>query len=161
RDRSAASASLGAGSYSYEAFVADNANYKGTNSGCEPFTVGKAQLRSEERRVGEECGDRRKQTGSLGTVRRDTVTITNGLVTWFSPAAITFQVYPNGSCTDGTGLGVGKECRGEGAPSRDRSAASASLGAGSYSYEAFVADNANYKGTNSGCEPFTVGKAQL
>ena len=43
-DRSAASAALGAGYYSYKASVADNANYLGDSSDCENFSVGKAQL---------------------------------------------------------------------------------------------------------------------
>src|SRR6185436_4348822 len=37
--RSAASAALGAGSYSYKGAVAGNANYLGDDSDCEPFTV--------------------------------------------------------------------------------------------------------------------------
>src|SRR4029079_7499978 len=43
-DRSAASAALDAGSYSYKASVADNSNYLGDSSDCENFTVNKAQL---------------------------------------------------------------------------------------------------------------------
>jgi hypothetical protein len=39
RDRSANSAPLAVGSYSYKAFVAGNVNYIGADSGCEPFTV--------------------------------------------------------------------------------------------------------------------------
>jgi hypothetical protein len=39
RDRSANSAPLAAGPYSYKAFVAGNSNYIGADSGCEPFTV--------------------------------------------------------------------------------------------------------------------------
>ena len=49
----------------------------------------------------------------------------------------------------------------EGDATADRSAASAALDAGSYSYKASVADNANYLGDSSDCENFTVNKAQL
>ena len=49
----------------------------------------------------------------------------------------------------------------EGDATAVRSAASAALGAGSYSYKGSVADNDNYTGDSSDCEPFTVNKAQL
>src|SRR5262245_64677689 len=42
--RSAASAALGAGSYSCRGAVAGNANYFGDSSDCAPFAVDKAQL---------------------------------------------------------------------------------------------------------------------
>ncbi|HET9114483.1 MAG TPA: DUF11 domain-containing protein, partial [Gaiellaceae bacterium] len=48
----------------------------------------------------------------------------------------------------------------EGDNTADRSAASASLGAGSYSYKASVAGNANYLGDSSDCENFSVSQTE-
>ena len=42
--RSAASAALGAGKYSYKGAVAGDSNYVGDNSDCEPFTVVDARI---------------------------------------------------------------------------------------------------------------------
>src|SRR5260221_167640 len=97
----------------------------------------------------------------IETELHETGKITGGLVGGFSPAPITFQFYLNGTCAR-TGSAVTNMCADTGDDStRDRSAASAALGAGSYSYKAFVAGNANYLGSDSGCEPFAVDKAQL
>ena len=101
--------------------------------------------------------DQTNKSVPLGSVMHDTGKITGGLVTGFSPAPITFQFYSNGTCT-GEGTPVANTGADEGDASRDRSASSASLGGGSYSYKAFVAGNANYIGSDSGCEPFTVSK---
>ena len=160
RDRSAASAALAAGSYSYKAFVATNGNYLGSDSGCEPFTVDKAQLTMDSAVHNAAHVDKTNGNVPLGSVMHDTGKITDGLVTGLSPAPITFTFYANGTC-DGAGTSVSNTGADEVATTRDRSAASAALAAGSYSYKAFVATNGNYLGSDSGCEPFTVDKAQL
>src|SRR5436189_3883046 len=77
-----------------------------------------------------------------------------------APAAITFAFYSQADC-GGAPVAVANVGADEGDATADRSAASAALGAGSYSYKASVADNADYVGDSSDCENFTVNKAQL
>ena len=161
RDRSAASAPLAAGAWSYKAFVAGNNNYLGSDSGCEPFTVDKAQLAMNSQVHDSAHVDKTNLSVPLGSVMHDTGKITGGLVATFTPEPITFQIYPNGTCAAGSGSAVNNTGPDEGDGTRDRSAASAPLAAGAWSYKAFVAGNNNYLGSDSGCEPFTVDKAQL
>ncbi len=138
--------------------MAGNANYIGTDSGCEPFTVDKAQLVMESKVHNSAHVDKTNGNVPLGSVMHDTAKITGGLVGGFSPEAITFQFYLNGTCAP-TGSAVANTGADEDDATRDRSAASAALAAGAHSYQAFVAGNANYIGTDSGCEPFEVEKA--
>src|SRR5437016_4022416 len=95
---------------------------------------------------------------ACGGVSADSGRITAGLADGFWPAPSTFRFFANGTC-DGDGSAVANVGGDGGAAARDRSAASDSLAAGHYSYKAFVADNANYLGSDSGCEPFTIGRA--
>ena len=158
-DRSAASAALDAGSYSYKASVADNANYLGDSSDCENFTVNKAQLTATTKVHDASHTDITGSSVALGSVVHDTAKL-SGIVAGKTPAAITFAFYSQADC-GGSPVAVANTGADEGDATADRSAASAALGAGSYSYKASVADNANYLGDSSDCENFSVGKAQL
>ena len=158
-DRSAASAALDAGSYSYKASVADNADYLGDSSDCENFTVNKAQLTATTKVHDASHTDITGTSVALGSIVHDTAKL-SGTVTGKTPAAITFAFYSQADCA-GSPTAVANTGADEGDATADRSAASAALGAGSYSYKASVADNANYLGDSSDCENFSVGKAQL
>src|SRR5439155_290461 len=155
---SVATGALGAGDYLFKATVAGNANYVGATSTDEPFTVDKAQLLMDSQVHNAAHVDETNASVPLGSVLHDTARITDGLVDGLSPAPITFRFYSNGTC-DGAGSAVANVGADEGAPARHRSAASNPLAAGHYSYKAFVADNADYLGTDSGCEPFSVNTA--
>jgi uncharacterized repeat protein (TIGR01451 family) len=158
-DRSAASAALGAGDYSYKASVAGDANYLGDSSDCENFTVGKAQLTATTKVHDASHIDITNGSADLGSIVHDTAKL-SGVVAGKTPAAITFAFYSQADCA-GSPTAVANTGADEGDASADRSAASAALGAGDYSYKASVADNANYLGDSSDCENFSVGKAQL
>ena len=158
-DRSAASAALGAGSYSYKASVADNANYLGDSSDCENFSVGKAQLTATTKVHDSSHNDITNGSVALGSIVHDTAKL-SGIVAGKTPAAITFAFYSQADC-GGSPVAVANTGADQGDPTADRSAASAALDAGSYSYKASVADNADYVGDSSDCENFTVNKAQL
>jgi len=151
---------LAAGTYNFVAVVASNDNYQGATGSCEPFTVDKSQLTMESKVHNSSHVDKTNSSVPLGSVMHDTAKITGGVVANFTPPAITFTFYGNGTC-DGEGSSVTNSGADEGDATRDRSVASLALAAGSYSYKAFVAGNANYIGSDSGCEPFTVDKAQL
>src|SRR4029078_3893484 len=158
-DRSAASAALDAGAYSYKASVADNANYLGDSSDCENFTVNKAQLTATTKVHDASHTDITNGSVALGSIVHDTAKL-SGLVSGKSPAAITFAFYSQADCA-GSPTAVANTGADEGDNTADRSAASAALDAGSSSYKASVADNSNYLGDSSDCENFTVNKAQL
>jgi hypothetical protein len=155
---------LGAGDYSY-AVTADLTSdggqplFVGADE-CEPFTVNQSQLSMDSKVHDANHVDKTNSSVPLGSVMHDTGKITGGAVSGFPTEPITFTFYANDKC-DGAGTSVLNTGADEGDSTRDRSAASAALGAGSYSYEAFVAGNANYVGANSGCEPFTVNKGDL
>jgi uncharacterized repeat protein (TIGR01451 family) len=157
-DRSAASAALDAGSYSYKASVADNSNYLGDSSDCENFTVNKAQLTATTKVHDANHTDITGSSVPLGSIVHDTAKL-SGLVAGKTPAAITFAFYSQADC-GGDAVAVANIGADEGDNTADRSAASAALGAGDYSYKASVADNSNYLGDSSDCENFTVNKAQ-
>ena len=154
--RSAASAALGAGSYSYKGAVAGDGNYVGDDSDCEPFTVDKAQLTVNTKVHDSVHSDVTNTTVPLGSVVHDTAKLT-GDVAGFAAPPITFTFYSTTDCT-GTGTAVANVGADQGDVSAVRSAASAALGAGAYSYKGSVAGNANYLGDDSDCEPFAVGK---
>ncbi|HSX18137.1 MAG TPA: Ig-like domain-containing protein [Candidatus Saccharimonadales bacterium] len=150
---------LGAGLYSYKAEYGGDSNYNSSVGICEPFTIDKSQLAMESKVHNSSHVDKTNSSVPLGSVMHDTAKITGGVIGGFTPSAITFRFYTNGSCVDGPSVNnIGAD---EGDATRDRSAASAALAAGSYSYKAFVAGDSNYIGSDSGCEPFTVDKAQL
>jgi hypothetical protein len=151
---------LAAGTYNFMAVVGSNTNYDGTTSNCEPFTVNKSQLTMESKVHDTNHVDKTSSSVALGSVMHDTAKVTGGTVGGFSTEAITFKFYSNNECT-GDGTTVSNTGADENDGTRDRSAASISLGAGSYAYKAFVAGNNDYLGTDSGCELFTVNKAQL
>jgi hypothetical protein len=155
---------LGAGDYSYlvSADLTSSTNQPlfVMADECEPFTVNQSQLSMDSKVHDANHVDKTNLSVPLGSVMHDTGKITGGAVSGFPTEPITFTFYANDKC-DGAGTSVLNTGADEGDSTRDRSAASAALGAGSYSYEAFVAGNANYVGANSGCEPFTVNKGDL
>ncbi len=158
-DESSLTSALAAGSYSYLAEYSGDGNYNSSTGKCEPFSVDKSQLKMESKAHDSSHNDITNSSVALGSVVHDTAKVTGGVVGGFTPPAITFKFYSNGNCSDGSD--VSNTGADGGDASRDRSAASSALGAGSYSYKAFVADDNNYLGTDSGCEPFTVNQAQL
>src|SRR4051794_27232534 len=138
-DRSAASAALGAGDYSYKASVAGNANYLGDDSDCENFSVSKAQLTATTKVHDSNHTDITNGSVALGSVVHDTAKL-SGVVSGKTPAAITFALYSQSDCA-GDVVFVPTPRSADLDATADRSAASAALGAGSYSYKASVADN--------------------
>jgi len=147
--RSVESAPLAAGSYTYKASVAGNDNYLAATSGDEPLTVDKAQLGITTTIHNAAHGA--VTSVSPGSIVHDTATL-SGVVAGFDPAAVSFTLNGAGVATDPSTT-----------PDAIRSVDSAPLAAGSYTYKASVADNANYIGATSADEPLSVlqfGKTQ-
>ena len=155
--RSVDTGSLAAGDYSFKASLADNSNYLGDDSDCEPFKVAKAQLTAAT--VVHDPTHTVVTNGSpaaLGMKVHDLET-TRGGVAGFAEPAPTFLLYTSNDCT-GSGAAV---ATGAAEGTGTRSVDTGSLAAGDYSFKASLADNSNYLGDDSDCEPFKVAKAQL
>jgi len=150
--------SLGAGDYAFQAEYQGDDNYNKSTSGCEPFSVAKAQLTVDTKVHDANHNDITNTEVAFGSVVHDTAKI-NGSVSGFTTPDVTFAFYANGTC-DGAGTAVANTGADEADLTAVRSAASAALGAGSYSYKGSVAGNDNYIGDDSDCEPFTV-KAEV
>jgi hypothetical protein len=151
---------LAAGSYNFMAVVASNDNYNGKTGDCEPFTVGKVQLRIAT--VLHKADESPVTTSvPLGSIIHDRANV-SGLVMGFDRPDVTFYFFRKGvACTNGSTTGaialntVGTLGSGIAHPST----ALGPLQAGTYTFMAVVASNDNYTGATSDCEPFTVNKA--
>jgi len=148
---SSATSALAAGSYGYVASYSGDANNNAATGVCEPFTVNKIPL--EISTTIKNAADNQPITDDsvpLGNSVYDNATVT-GAVQGFNIGAITYTWRTNNACEGvGTsaGSGVGSVTEGP-------------LGAGSYSFQATVAENDNYIGNTSDCEPLTVDKGTL
>jgi hypothetical protein len=152
---------LAAGTYNFMAVVAGDSNYTGKTGVCEPFTVAKAPL-GINTTVHSDSPDQ-ALVGNLplngGAHDSATVTGKNG----FDLPDVTFYFFPKGvACTDGDTTGATvlntltpNQTTGIAHPSTSETG----LAAGTYNFMAVVAGNANYLGSTSNCEPFTVDKA--
>jgi len=154
-------AALGAGSYAFSATVAADANYLGDDSPCEPFTVDKAQL-TVTTTLKNVVGETTIANGTaldLGTSVYDTSAF-SGLVGSFSPngtSTVTYSFFKNNSCTVPA---FGTETVTVAANGTiPNSSATGALGTGNYAFRATYNGNANYNAATSGCEPFSVNKA--
>jgi uncharacterized repeat protein (TIGR01451 family) len=146
-----ASGPLGAGSHTYSATVASNANYIGATSDPEPFTVDKKQLTiTTTVHDGAHAVIANNAHVQLGTNSHDNATV-SGAVNGFAIPAVSFTF-------DGSGVANAASAE---ATFDATSVASGPLGAGNHTYSAAVASNANYIGGTSDPEPFVVDKAQL
>lgn len=156
--RSAASAALGAGSYSYKASVAGDNNYLADASDCEPFTVNKAQLGiGTELHKSDEGVVTVGNSVPLGTTMHDKATVSNILAGFAPTSNVSFTFYTNDTCTDGTSAGSVALTGNVAHPSDSKGP----LGAGQYAFKANIAGDDNYLSATSECENFTVDKAQL
>lgn len=149
---SANSSALAAGSYIYQATVADNANYIGTTSSEEPFVVDKAQLGISTDI--HNAAHTIVTSVPLGSIVHDTATVTGQVGSIAPTGEVTFTFgnsCPGSVIVTDANLDSGKA----------RSVDTSALSAGSYNFQGSVAGDDNYIGATSSCEPLTVNKAQL
>jgi hypothetical protein len=155
---SASEGPLGAGSYSFLAVYNGDANYNPSTAQCEPLTVDKADTSSTTA-----LHDPNhnvipiNSSVPLGTVVHDSATVT-GTSFGVPTGTVTFTFFTaSGDCT-GASVGAGTvplNINGVADPSQ----AQGPLAAGSYSFRAVYNGDSNYGASTSGCEPFTVNKA--
>ena len=147
---------LAPGEYSYKAIFTsgDPTKVSDSEGECEPFKVNKGTLHITT--SPHDASHVATTSVALGSVMHDFATVT-GEVAGFTRAPTTFTFATNGTCTDGVSIAnAGADGTGE------KSAETSPLGAGSYSFRAAVASDANYDVVDdTGCEPFTVRKADV
>ena len=146
---------LAAGSYSFSASYPGDDNYNGDASPCEPLTVNKENTTTTTAvHLGDDHSTDVQGTEiPFNSTVHDSATVTDngaGIPT----GNVSFTFYTNGTCSgDGTASGtVALDAFGV----ADPSTAQGPLAAGSYSFKATYEGDANYNGSTSGCEPFTV-----
>ena len=147
---------LGPGEYSYKAVFTsgDPTKVSDSEGECEPFKVNKGTLHITT--TPHDASHAATTSVALGSVMHDVATVT-GEVSGFTRAPTTFTFSANGTCAAGSSIAnAGSDGGGE------KSADTSPLGAGSYSFLASVASDANYDVVDdTGCEPFTVNKANV
>jgi hypothetical protein len=164
--RTADSASLGAGEYSYTASFGGDDNYNAVAlapGDCEYLKVNKGdlQLRTDIHNAAHVV----ITSANAGAVVHDSGTL-SGAVTGFNPdlTKVSFRIFTNGTCT-GNGTGVSNTgADTAGSTTVARSANSAALGVGDFSYRASFAGDNNYNAillTSVDCEPLHVFPAPL
>jgi hypothetical protein len=153
---SATTASLGAGSYSYEAQYNGDSDYlPGAASGCEPFSVAKATPPAPTTVVNDANSNSPwAGTETTGATAYDTAMQAGTGVT--PTGTVTYSFFTNGTCagspssTDGVALSAGVV---------PNSSTTSALGVGTYSFEAQYGGDGNYDASAfSFCEPFSVAQ---
>jgi hypothetical protein len=154
---SAATAALGAGSYSFQAtYSGDDNEYNPSGpSPCEPFAVGKGSMTVST--VVDDAGTNAAWSGTeaAGAAAYDTATLA-GAVSGFTPTGtVTYAYFTNGTCT-GTPSST-QQVTLASAGVVPNSATTAALAAGSYAFDATYSGDGNYDASPTGaCEAFTV-----
>ena len=146
---------LAAGSYSFQAVYSGDTNYAPSTSTCEPFKV--ATGTSDTDTTVFDAANNAPWSGNEATnaMAYDTATVTASA--GFTPTGtVTYTFFTNGGCT-GSGSPAGTvTLHGDG--TLPNSAIQGPLAAGSYSSQAVYSGDANYAGSTSTCEPFSLGR---
>jgi hypothetical protein len=154
---SAATAALGAGSYSFQATYGgdDNEYNPSSPSPCEPFTVGKVTLTAST--VVDDAATNAAWSGTeaAGAAAYDTAQLA-GTVSGFTPGGtVTYAYFTNGTCA-GTPSSTQQVTLNATGTVPD-SATTGALTAGSHAFDATYGGDGNYNASpTSACEPFSV-----
>ncbi len=148
---------LAGGDYSFDATYSGNANYYGSTSGCEMFSVAKGSTTTATVVYDASTGTAWSGSELTGASAYDTATVTpSGSFT--ATGTVTYTVYDTSDCS-GTGTpepAGGVTLSGGLVPN---STYTGPLTGGSHSFQASYSGDSNYNGSASFCERFDVGKA--
>ncbi len=147
---------LAAGTYSFKAVYSGDANYSGSISSCEPFTVAPGPSSTATTVFDAATTTHWSGSETTGASAYDTSTV-SGVGAFTPSGTVTYTLFPNNSCSVGTGTPAGTvTIAGNG--SVPQSDTEGPLAAGTYSFKAVYSGDANYSGSISSCEPFTVAQ---
>src|SRR3989454_703982 len=139
---------LATGDYAFQAVSSGDANYNGSTSLCEPFSVGKADTTTTTDLTPAELH-------SLCTSVCDIVTETSTNTSFVIGGTVTYRFYSTGDCS---GFFFNDTATTEIYPLPLHDALPI-FATGDYAFQAVSSGDANYNGSTSLCEPFSVGKA--
>ncbi len=147
-----------AGIVAFEAVYSGDGNYAGSTSSCEQITVTKVST-STTTTLFTFGGATIQPSGSvpLGTSVYDSVAVGPYVAPFQIGGSVSYTFFTSGDCS-GAGISAGGGSFINGTPP-PQSSAMGPLAAGSYSFGATYIGDANYVGSSSACEPFTVNKA--
>ncbi|HWF15073.1 MAG TPA: hypothetical protein VG244_02720, partial [Acidimicrobiales bacterium] len=146
---------LAAGNYGFEATWTGDGNYAGSTSSCEPFSVSKGSTVTDTTLHTTASGSPVLTSPvTLGTSVFDTNTITPSPAGFPLGGTVSYAFYTD---TSGTGCNGTPVAEGTGLANSAPSSTVGPLTAGNYGFEATWTGDANYAGSTSSCEPFSVG----
>jgi hypothetical protein len=150
---SSTTATLGAGTYSFQAAYSGDGNYAASTSQCEPFTVAQS-VAAVSGSVEDASANDAAWTASEanGSAAIDTATV-SGRSGFVPTGSVTYSLFDGASCS-GTPLSTETVTLAGG--NVPNSSATAALAAGPYSYQAVYSGDANYAPATGSCEPFVV-----
>ena len=154
---SAATAALGAGTYSFDVAYSGDGNYSPPASdSCEPFTVAKGTPTASTTVFDAKTNAAWSNSEVTGASAYDTATVAG--VNGFTPSGtVTYSYFLNGTC-NGTPNTTQVVRLSAGAVPNSNTVGP--FAAGSYSFQAAYGGDGNYTASSaSSCEPFTVAKA--
>ncbi len=154
---SATTGPLRAGSYAFQAVYNGDANYAGSTSACEPFSVGKGAATTSTQVISNATGLPPTGTETTGSTFHDSATVFTGQPAIPPTGTVTYTFF-SGDCTTGTVVSTQTVTIVTTLPPVPPSATTGPLRAGSYAFQAVYNGDANYAGSTSACEPFSVGK---
>ncbi len=145
-------ASLPPGTYSYSAVYSGDGNYEASTGPCENFSVMRAASGTAQRILDSATNKPWSGTELQGASAYDAAAVAG--VPGYPPSGdIAYDLFGNGSCS---GTPRSSQTVKLAAGTAEPSQATAGLGPGSYSYRASYSGDADYEGSTSACEAFTV-----
>ncbi len=146
---------LAAGDYAFWAVYSGDANYTGSTSSCEPFSLVQASTTAATTVFDAATNSAWAGTEKTGASAYDTATVT-GTAGVTPTGTVTYTFFIDNACTV-TGVSAGTvTLNGDGTVPNSK--IEGPLQAGSYSFLAVYSGDANYTGSTSSCEPFAVAQ---
>ena len=146
---------LAAGDYAFWAVYSGDANYTGSTSSCEPFSLVQASTTAATTVFDAATNSAWAGTERTGASAYDTATVT-GTAGVTPTGTVTYTFFIDNACTV-TGVSAGTvTLNGDGTVPNSK--IEGPLQAGSYSFLAVYSGDANYTGSTSSCEPFAVAQ---
>jgi hypothetical protein len=145
---------LPSGNYSYQATYSGDANYSGSTSDCEPFSVIPAETSTATQVIDDATGDPPTAIEATGSALHDTATVNGGALT--PTGTVSYRFFTNLVCS---GIPESTQTVDLSNGTVPNSTSTGPLKAGFYAFEATYNGDPNHLASTSECEPFIVVRA--